>query len=278
MRCISSEKIERLLNLEMASEEYEDVFSHLENCAKCAGKVVTYVTFEEALLELFRKVKVNKKIRLRAEKNCPGDKLLLGYATGVVDKKNMESIENHLRKCDACIVRVQNFQIQRNRSEADTEVTAQASASRLKPVDKSFHVYLEDKGGAGFELVSCSGVPVSDFVLEGGARGARAKKSRAIKLRKDFQDKGISLQLTISKTARKDACDIKFSMLGLKKNNVFATIKGGDVKLIGMGISEKIAAGVDGTVDFASIPIGNYRIKAPAHDVEIDLKIKVLKE
>lgn len=276
MNCINEETIERFVDFDLSEKDTEGIYSHLAECDTCMEKVMAAAASDNELLKMLTG-SGRTLPRLPRREGCLSRKLLFGYVADCLNDGDKKLVESHLSECNLCVGHM--MELQKN-SLKDSEIAfdTKSLAAELRAGEKDRVLFIPlvvDFGRRIIEVIKdqCNGIVIGGQLATVGVRGGRAIASEGVHIQKNFSDKGISVEVTISVGDKPDTCDIRLSLMGIKGDEVIGIMESTKANISGVGVDRNAVTDERGEAEFTGLTYGMYKIKAVDIGVETDVSI-----
>lgn len=274
MNCINEETIERFLDRDLSEKEMEGISAHIEGCDICLEKIMAAAASDKELISVLKGS--GKTVpRLPRGKGCLSKKLLLGYVVDGLNEADKRLVETHLEECSSCVGSMEELQMSYlKETELDFDTGAMISALKDVRQEDILTIVLKDVGRRIFEVIETTGMILTTrFTAMEAARGKELPpEAGAVHIRKDFQDKNVSVEISVIKGEEPDTCDIRLSLMKMKGVEISGIMDSVKVNISGVGIERYAVTDEKGEAEFKELAYGVYKIKAVDSDIEIDVR------
>lgn len=259
--CPDKEALEKFVDYGLTEEMNEKILSHLSICDDCRGKVSCLLAEEQELLKsLLSKPDRNKQTVRTLADGCLSNAAILAYAGKCLKEDQLKLVESHLQKCDNCmfeLLRVQRLMNAPSELDLDMAVLKEVPGAGKHVLE----IVLKAKNDL-VELIRHNGELLSLTPQFGAVRGKKEKEERPIVIRKDFQERDLSVEVMIHRKMKESGAKVSVSVMKLSKEKFLSGI---DVELSGEEMQQKRTT-EDGYTEFDGIQPGTYGIKVGGED------------
>jgi hypothetical protein len=255
-RCPDKETLERFVDYGLTEEMNENILSHMAICDSCREKVGCLLSEERGLLKtLFTEPVNHKQAMASPEGRCLSKAALLAYAGKSLNEDQRKLVELHLQECNKCMFELLAVQRSINLS-ADLNLDMQTMRTMHGVGPHVLEIVLRVKDSL-VELIRHTGELLSLTPQLSAVRGAEEKEEKPIVIRKDFQERDLSVEVTINKELVNSEGALRVSLMRLGTEEFLARI---NVELTGPATHRQDITDEDGIVEFSGIRTGTYDI------------------
>jgi len=264
-RCPDKETLEKFVDYVLTKEMNENILSHLSICDRCRDKVVCLLSEEQDLLKTLLSGSVSGKCKITlAPVGCLSKAAILAYAGKCLDEDQLRLVESHLQKCDNCLSAL--LRVQRSMDlTADLDLNMSVMKAALGMETHVLEIVLKTKDKF-IELLRHTGELLSLTPELGTVRGKEEREDKPIVIRKDFEERDLSIEITLQRELVESEETIAISVMKLS-NEEFLT--GLAVELSGKAVCQKEKTTQYGIVEFYGMRQGKYDIKVAGEYVAL---------
>jgi hypothetical protein len=264
-RCPDKETLEKLVDYELTEEMNENILSHLSICSSCRAKVGCLLSEEQGLLKSLLTEPASRRHAVTvASGRCLSNAAILAYAGNSLKEDQLKLVESHLEKCDNCA-----FELLRLQRSMNTPAEIDLDMSNLRATPgvgtNVLEIVLKAKNKL-IELIRHNGELLSLTPQLGAVRGKEEKEERPIVIRKDFQERDLSAEVTIKREVPDSGGVLTVSVMKLSSEEF---LSGLEVEMSGVGMSRQAMTNADGVVEFYGITAGTYSLALGGDDIAI---------
>lgn len=239
------------------------------------------VNDERSLIQALLKLKRRKPASYPVKPDCLSKKTILAYVLDALVDRKSAAVEKHLKGCGRCLLTMMSIQKRCLDEEALALEKPDIShlggyAEKPERASGSLNISVFADYSGCFAVGRHSGVLLADGYQPVALRGGgRPLKEKAVKIRKDFEDKGVSVEVDITKGKKIDRYDLKLSLMRLEGSELKDVIKKERVRLKGKGIRKDAVTDKRGECVFSNLSYGSYEAAVgKGISIKVDVKRK----
>jgi hypothetical protein len=260
-RCPDKETLERFVEYELNEEMNAKILEHLSVCEGCRQKLNCMLTEDQGVIKALLTEPTHRKQAVTVfSDRCLPKAAILAYNSKCLNEDQLKLVESHLQKCDNCM-----FELLRLQRAIHSTAEIDLNMSALKAVtDLGMHileVVLKVKDNL-IDLIRHNGELLPLTPQLSSVRGKEESEKRPIVIRKDFQERDLSVEMTIKREIKESGATVSISVMKLSNEEFLSGI---DVELSGQEMHKKQTT-EDGVAEFYGIKTGTYSIKLAGAD------------
>lgn len=259
--CPDKDTLLKLLENDLPEDVREKMLGHVSSCEQCRHIVKEMAAGEEELISAILAQSASPTAKREpGAKKCLSKKALLAYAVDSLSIDQLKLVEHHLETCDNCLTALMKIQKAMAASpdmDFDTAGMQKTAAAQVGTQETLLEIILKAKDNL-IELIQQTGELLTLTPQYGMARGKESASEAPIVIRKDFQNRDLSIEITIQRAWKESGSDITVSVMKLSSEEF---LSGVEVSLSGDVLQRTGTTDDEGSMKFQEIHKGKYFVK-----------------
>ena len=265
-QCPDNETLTTFLDYSLDDDQNNFVIEHIQECSECRDKIETMIKDEKELFTALFDLPTEKPYKDSVGEKCPQMERMWSYAEGDIQVEQQVQIEEHLHTCDDCLNHFMEIQKELLQSQLEFDTAGVLSAiEEAHSNERTTGIILEliiKIGERSLEVIRYTGeliVSQPRLAVRGGEQKEKSKSSEdTVCIRKDFEDTGTSVAITVRKGNMRDTVSINVSVMNIMTEEFLEGIL---VSFSQQGQSMERITDRDGEIEFIDILHGEYILK-----------------